>query len=155
MLKRLVATGAVVGLAALTVGSVGPATGHGDSHDDDTIRVLSTSTEDTYVDNGDAGESQGDTFVFTSKLTQRGKTVGHTGVVCTITSEVRLENLCIGTARFDDGQLAVQGLFGEDDADEFELAITGGTGDWEGASGTLVVEPLSDTKEKLTFHLDD
>jgi hypothetical protein len=156
MLKRLGALGAVVGVAALAVGSVGPATGSVSSSGDDheRVTVLSTNTEQAFVDVGEPDISLGDAFVFTSQLTRHGKTVGHTGVVCTTTSVQMEEAQCVGTAWFRRGQITVQGLLaGEPEG--FELAITGGTGAFEGAGGTLVVRFISDTKERLTFHLTD
>ncbi len=83
-----------------------------------------------------------------------GKKVGHTGVVCTITSTAREESQCVGTASLRRGQITIQGLLaGEPEV--FEFPITGGTGAYEGAEGTLVVRELSDTKELLTFFLSD
>jgi len=118
------------------------------------IRVLSTNTEESFLDLGDSGTSLGDEFVFTSHLTRHGASVGHTGVVCTVTSAAREETQCVGTAWFDKaGQITIQGLLaGEPEV--FSFAITGGTGAFEGADGTLVVKELSDTEELLTFFLD-
>jgi hypothetical protein len=157
MLKRLVATGAVVGVVALTAGAVGPAMGngghhHGNNHGD-RIRVLSTNTEENFVDTGDAGPSLGDQFVFSSQLTKKGRTVGHTGVVCTITSVTTNESQCNGTAWFDRaGQIAIQGLVAGE-PEQLEFPIIGGTGKFEGAGGTLKVREVSDTVEELTFKL--
>ena len=156
LVKRLGATGLAVAIAALSVGSVAPATGHGGGHDHGshghTVRVLSTNTEESFVDVGEPDLSLGDSFVFTSTLTQHGKEVGHTGVVCTITSVDREESQCVGTARLRGGQITIQGLLaGEPEV--FEFPITGGSGVYEGAEGTLVVKELSDTEELLTFHL--
>jgi hypothetical protein len=158
MLKRLGVMGAMVAVAALAVSSVGPATGErgADRHADDRnkVRVLSTNTQEAFVDVGKPGFSLGDSFVFTSKLTRRGKKVGRAGGVCTITSTKREESQCVATARLRRGQITVQGLLaGEPEV--FEFAITGGTGHYEGAEGTLVVRQLSATKERLTFHLID
>jgi hypothetical protein len=159
MIKRLVATGAVLGIVALTAGSMGSATGHGSGHDGhhghhgDQIRVLSTNTEEAFVDVGEPDFSLGDEFIFTSDLTKHGRLVGHTGVVCTTTSVVREESQCVGTASFDKGQITIQGLLAGE-PDEFEFPITGGTGAFEGADGTLVVKELSDTQELLIFNLD-
>ena len=154
LLKRLGATGAAVAIAALAVGSVGPATGHGGSHghDRDKVRVVSTNTEEAFVDVGEEGLSLGDSFVFSSDLTKHGQSVGHTGVVCTLTSVEMEESQCVGTAWLRGSQITVQGLLaGEPEV--FKVAITGGTGAYEGAGGTLVVKELSDTRELLTFHL--
>ena len=63
MLVRLAATGAVLGVVALAAGSAGPATGHGGGgHGDDghALRVLSTNTEEAFVDVGDPDFSLGD-----------------------------------------------------------------------------------------------
>lgn len=157
MLKRLAATGGVVVLAALATGAVAPATGQGPAKHggdrDDTIRVLSTNTEEDFVDVGAAGDSLGDAFIFTSNLTRHGKAYGHTGVVCTLTSVARGEVQCVGTARLPGGQITIQGLLAGEPT-VFAFPITGGTGQFEGAEGTLVVKELSDTQEVLTFHLD-
>ena len=51
------------------------------------------------------------------------------------------------------GQITIQGLLaGEPEV--FAFPITGGTGVFEGAEGTLVVREVSDTEEMLTFHFD-
>jgi hypothetical protein len=147
-------TGALAAVAAFAVSSSAPATSH---DDDDRIRVLSTNTEETFVDVGEPGNSQGDAFVFTSDLTKHGRDVGHTGVVCTITSTEREEVQCVGTAWLKRGQITIQGLLAGE-PDRFSFPITGGSGAYEGADGTLVVKevPGSDpTQEILTFHLDD
>ena len=158
MLKHVGAMGALVGVAALATGSVASATGQqdGDGHGDDhrKVTVVSTNTEEAFIDVGDPDFSLGDYFVFTSDLTKRGKTVGHTGVVCTVTSVARGESQCVGTASLRDGQITVQGLITEE-PEVFTLPITGGTGAFEGAGGTLLVRVLSDTEDLLTFHLTD
>jgi hypothetical protein len=160
MLKSLSAVGAVVTMTALAGGSMAPAIGQSTAgrHDDDdhdrVVRVLSTTTEEANIDAGEHDFSLGDSFVFTSTLTKSGRRVGHTGVVCTITSTKREESQCVGTAVLPGGQISVQGLdVGE--RPRFELPITGGTGDFEDAGGTLVVREVSDTQELLAFHLDD
>jgi hypothetical protein len=156
--SRFAATAAVLGVLAVTAGSVGPATGngnggHGNGNGGDRVRVHSTNTEEAFVDVGEPDFSLGDEFVFTSDLTKHGTSVGHTGVVCTITSVEREESQCVGTAWFRKGQITIQGLLAGE-PERFEFPITGGTGAFEGASGTLVVKTLSDTEELLTFYLD-
>lgn len=158
MLKRLGTVGTVIAVAAFAVGSVGPATGqtsatnNGDDHR--FVSVLSTNTEEAFIDAGERGFSLGDSFVFSSRLTRQGETVGHTGVVCTITSVRMEESQCVGTAWLRRGQISIQGLLAGE-PEEFEFPITGGTGAFEGAGGTLVVREISNTKERLTFHITD
>jgi hypothetical protein len=156
--SRFAATAVVLGVVAVTAGSVGPATGqgnggHGGGNGGDRVRVLSMNTEEASVDVGEPDFSLGDEFVFTSDLTKRGTSVGHTGVVCTVTSVERSESQCVGTASFSKGQITIQGLLAGE-PERFEFPITGGTGAYEGASGTLAVTTLSDTEELLTFYLD-
>jgi hypothetical protein len=160
--SRFAATAVVLGVVAVTAGSVGPATGNGSGghgggngggNGGDQVRVLSTNTEEASVDVGEPDFSLGDEFVFTSDLTKHGTSVGHTGVVCTVTSVERSESQCVGTASFSRGQIAIQGLLAGE-PERFAFPITGGTGAYEGASGTLVVTTLSDTEELLTFYLD-
>jgi len=153
--KRLGVLGVAVALIALTVGAIGPA--FGSSGDDDTkstIRVVSITEEFEELDHHPEGESLGDQFVFSSKLLKDGDEVGHDGVVCTLVSVERQEGQCVATAWFDDGQITVQGLinFTEDPP---AVPITGGSGKYEGAEGELHIRPVSETKEVLTFHLED
>jgi hypothetical protein len=155
--SRFAATAAVLGVVAVTAGSVGPAIGngsggHGGGNGGDRVRVLSTNTEEAFIDVGEPDFSLGDEFVFTSDLTKHGRSVGHTGVVCTITSVEREESQCVGTAWFKKGQITIQGLLAGE-PERFGFPITGGSGAFEGASGTLVVKELSDTEELLTFYL--
>jgi hypothetical protein len=162
MLKRLMTTTAVLGVVALTAGSVGPAMGssgsrHHGGHGGhgDRVRVLSTNTEENFLDLGSAGPSLGDQFVFSSDLTAHGRAVGHTGVTCTLTSVARDESQCVGTAWLDGrGQITITGLVAGQ-PDVFEFPITGGTGAFVGASGRLVVREVSEnpTRELLTFFL--
>ncbi len=158
MLKRWGVTAAMAAIAVLAVSSAVPATGHGGGGDGrDRIRVLSTNTEESFVDVGPSDLSLGDSFVFTSNLTKHGRQVGHTGVVCTVTSVAREESQCVGSAQLRRGEITIQGLVAGE-PDTFEFPITGGSGDYEGAEGTLVVKeiPGSDpTQEVLTFYLSD
>jgi hypothetical protein len=146
----------VAGLAsAFAVASGGPAVSSGGDDGNDrhrTIRVVSVNTEEAFVDVGEANFSLGDEFVFTSKLMRHGKQVGHTGVVCTITSVTNEESQCVGTAQFRAGQITIQGLMAGEPT-SFKFPITGGSGAYQGAEGELQVRELSDTRELLTFHL--
>ena len=155
MVKRLAVLAAAIALIALTVGAISPALGSsGDDDKQRTIRVVSIQEEVESLDLGAEGESIGDQFIFTSKLLKGGEQVGHDGVVCTIVSLERQEAQCVATAWFSGGQITVQGLisFAEDPP---ALPITGGSGKYEGAEGELHIRPVSETKEVLTFHLED
>jgi hypothetical protein len=155
MFKRLGIVVAVAGVGALAVSSAGPATGGDPTRDGDhrhTVRVLSTTVGEAFIDVGRRGESLGDSFVFNARLNRQGKKIGHVGVVCTITSIQREEAQCLGTAKLPRGQVSVQGLV-RGEREVFSFPITGGTGAFEAAGGTLVVRPLSNTRERLTFRI--
>jgi hypothetical protein len=154
--KRLGVLCAAIALTALAVGVVSPALGSSSDDDDgkQVIRVVSITTEEEFLDLGAEDFSLGDEFVFSAKLLKGGKEVGHTGVVCTITSLEREEAQCVGTAWFSDGQITVQGLIAGE-PETFVLPVTGGSGKYEGADGEVHVREVSDTREILTFRLED
>jgi hypothetical protein len=90
------------------------------------------------------GESPGDKFGFTEKLFQRGERVGRDAVECTIKRVTRrsFTMQCVGTLVLKGrGQITIQGVitFSETSGDEFELAVTGGTREFRGVSGEMVV----------------
>jgi hypothetical protein len=153
--KRLGVLGAAIAMVALTVGAVSPALGS--SRDDDqerTIRVVAITVEEEFLDLGAEGLSLGDQGVSSEKLLKGGEEVGHSGVVCTVTSVEREEVQCAATAWFDGGQITVQGLVGFG-GEAFVLPITGGSGKYKGAEGEVHVRDVSDTKSILTFRLED
>jgi hypothetical protein len=157
MAKRLGVLGAAIALVALAVGVVSPALGSSGDDDDDkqwTIRVTSITTEEAFVDLGDKGDSLGDQFVFTSKYLKDGKEIGHDGVVCTITSLKRQEAQCVATAWFRGGQITGQALVSFTEPPP-AVPITGGSGKYKGVEGELHIRPVSETKEILTFQLED
>jgi allene oxide cyclase-like protein len=109
------------------------------------FRLKAITVHEQYNDIGKKNESLGDTFTFTEKLFHGGERVGRDAVTCTIIaarpSAFRL--LCWGTLTlFGRGDLTVHGkvLFREGATALPELAVTGGTGDYAGASGTMTID---------------
>jgi hypothetical protein len=153
--RRLAVLGAAIALVALVLGAVSPALGSsGDDDESRTIRVVEITTEEEFLDLGAEGFSLGDEFVFSAKLLNGGEEVGHAGVVCTLTSLEREEAQCQATAWFDDGQITAQGLV-VGDPETVVLPITGGSGRYEGAEGEAHGRQVSETKEILTFRLEE
>ncbi|MEA2322873.1 MAG: hypothetical protein QOD81_2723 [Solirubrobacteraceae bacterium] len=115
-----------------------------------------------FIDHDPAGPSLGDEEVFTDDVyDESGQTkLGVDGGVCTI---VRLEGKnmavaqCVVSLSLAHGQVTAQGLVTfdvtSDIAPAFEVAITGGTGEFEGAGGHVTVEETSATRANLTLHL--
>ena len=105
------------------------------------------------VDNAPSGDSVGDMVIFTERLFDRhGKLIGSDAASC-----VRLfdaTSLCTGTYKLPRGRLMVQllqpGLTG---TRTYEQAITGGTGRYAGARGTVRVAQRASGGDRFRFRI--
>ena len=115
-----------------------------------TIETVVGRGTDTSVDNGRKGEGVGDSFITTrakiSDPSTRSK-VGSVDILGTIAS--RSSNFVAITARLRGGTVQVNGVMRHDRAPTV-LAVTGGTGDFENARGTLT---LNERTQRATFKL--
>jgi hypothetical protein len=122
------------------------------------LRFRAVTTEQTFLDLGDRGPSLGDEFIFSDVLKQNGERVGHDGGVCTVTSitSAEAEAHCVVTLSLAGGQIALQGLvpFSEEPPPPFTVAVTGGTGQYEGATGEVHIREISETVARLRVHLE-
>jgi hypothetical protein len=154
--KRLNVFGVAIAAMVLLVGVVTPAVGASIGKDRQrTIRMDSFVTEVNFVDVAPGGASLGDQIVFSEKLLDRGKQIGHEGAVCTIVSLALKHNEAqrIATFSFPDGEITVQGLVILDSTAPYAGPITGGSGKYQGAAGELHVTPVSATQGIQTLHL--
>lgn len=156
--KRLGILGAVMAAVALVLGVALPAagaSGHAAGHR--TFRVTTIVTELSQVDVGAKGPSLGDEIVFSARLLQGGHQVGHQGAVCTTVSLKRQEAQCVATYFFRGGQITAQALVRLGSPAPYLVAITGGTGQYDGAEGQIYVRPATPTNPKglLIFNLED
>jgi hypothetical protein len=123
-------------LAALAVFAIG--CGDDDSSDTTTIKLIEHADTDTLQHVGPASEkdSIGDVLGFANPLFDENneEKVGTDNGMCVRTA-VGEAFECVWTASLDGGQITVEGPFY--DAKDSELAITGGTGDYDEASGTM------------------
>ena len=122
-----------VGALALSAAPAG-AKGHGRA-----LKLQATSKIDQVhlVDNAPAGDSPGDVLVFTEKLfNSRGKQIGSDAASCVRLFDVT--SLCTGVYKLRGGQLMVQ-LLQPGPTGTYDQAITGGTGRFAGARGTVTV----------------
>ncbi|MER7765820.1 hypothetical protein [Kitasatospora sp. NPDC096140] len=140
--------------------AAGPPADHGPSGQQKTFTLLAQVTRESllHLGTGDA-PSQGDQIVFAEDLLRDGEKVGHGGGACTVTFLARPgagEAQCQVTTALPGGQLTTQGLqsFADHVLGEFDVAITGGTGDFRSAGGFVHGVPRSATEIELTFHLD-
>ena len=159
-MRRIVGLAGVGGLLviAIVVAATGAASGsggHGRGHDQGkgkTIRVVERATTDTSVDLGATGDSIGDLLAFGNELFDRGNQikVGTDQGSCVRTVPGKAYE-CTWTNALAKGQITVQGPFL--DAGDSVLAITGGTGAYRKARGTMDLHARSATEFDFTFHL--
>ena len=124
-----------------------------------TIMVTATeATSGTNHANG-PGYRVGDVIAYSDTLkdTATGSAAGYDAVACTV---VRVLNSvkragvleCDLTARLKNGTLTAQGFVWQNGSDS-RLAVTGGTGAYDGATGNLHVSSPSVDTTQLTFTL--
>ncbi|MEU2230262.1 hypothetical protein ACH4A8_25130 [Streptomyces vietnamensis] len=105
----------------------------------------------------------GDHPVFADDLykTKGGDTVGRDGVACAVVriSGDQVDMNCVGTILLNGGpggQLAAQALTTFDTSNDtpaaYDLAVTGGTGDFKNAHGYIRVTPDGDY-DRMDFHI--
>jgi hypothetical protein len=158
-LKLYPALVAVVVLGVLILGT-GVAAAHGDRGK--TLRIGAVLSQEEIIDLGDTGPSLGDELVFSETLFRRGRDVGMSGGVCTVTHAVPpydvLTAQCVITLSLERGQITLQGLLevqGVDDPGPFELAITGGTGKYRGAGGEATFRRVNLERGVYKLRFDD
>jgi hypothetical protein len=108
-----------------------------------TIRITDRQTSISRIDVGRGGRSAGDmeivsSLVFNRRLTPRA--LGHYELVCTFT--IGINRSCNGTIFLPKGKLVVAGVLRY--RQFYELSVTGGTGLYNNARGTMTVTRIGD-----------
>jgi allene oxide cyclase len=116
----------------------------------ETIVVIDHATSDAVVDLGEEGDSVGDTLVFSNEVydSEDANVVGSDQGSCVRTKKGEAWE-CTFTVSLSDGGIVVQGALYDDGRDS-TLAITGGTGNYSGATGEMVLKER-DGGEKYEF----
>ena len=137
-------------LAGALAVTAGPAVAKG-HHGRVTFKLTSKVDQAAVVDSPPTGDSPGDLLVFTEKLyNARGKQVGTDAAQC-----VRLfdaTSLCTGLYKLPGGQVMVQ-LLQPGPTGTYDQAITGGTGRYAGARGTVRVAQQASGGDRFTFRI--
>ena len=96
--------------------------------------------------------SAGDSFVFSGDVS--GERKGRLGGACEVADKG--EPTCHATYTFDDGQITVAGVpdFSQE-AETFQLPVTGGSDAYEGASGQVRVRENGQAKHDMTLLLPE
>jgi hypothetical protein len=116
-----------------------------------TLKLTSKLDKASYVDNAPTGRSAGDILVFTEKLFgAHGKAAGSDAASCVYLFDAT-SSLCTGTYSVHGGQIMVQ-LLQPGPTGVYTQAITGGTGTYAGATGTVTVSQAT-SGDRFTFHV--
>ncbi|HSE80972.1 MAG TPA: allene oxide cyclase family protein [Gaiellaceae bacterium] len=147
-LTLIVLAAAVALTVTLAAGSSGAASSGGGKR----IAVFERATTDTLVDLPPAGDSLGDTLTFANEVfdARTGMKVGTDQGQC-VRTVVGQAFECFWTTFLPRGQITVQGPFY--DAADSTLAITGGTGAYRNARGTMDLHARSATEFDFVFHV--
>ena len=145
---------ALTAALAVTIGLVGTTAAEDDGSD---LTVVERATTDLVIDLGVKGDSLGDQLAFGNELydetnaTMAGRDQGN----CFRTNP-GMSWECTWTNILADGSIVVQGPF-YDDLRDSELAITGGTGAYASAEGTMTLHSrdAAGTELDFVFHLSD
>jgi hypothetical protein len=131
-------------LAAATVAIAAQArTGGGHA-----LRVVATQHDFHELGMGKKGPVPGSVVVFSERLAEAGKAVGADHIVCTFTGAWPSEtDFCRGVFQLAGGSIVAEGISARG---PFTVAITGGTGRYAGARGTVHATPTK-TGEILNF----
>jgi hypothetical protein len=92
------------------------------------------------LDLGQPGPSGGDVFGGPVTWFDGTKQVATVGFTCTATNVQTPEDLCVLSARFEEGVLTAQTLFEEQSTAPTDWAITGGTRSFRDAAGYLIIQ---------------
>jgi hypothetical protein len=158
---------AIAALAALAVAAAGAGLASATASSGDsrgrTFTVFSKTVQFAGIDLGGRGPSLGDEAVFSDDLfTERGgSNVGSDGGVCTTVRQDKdagTDTLqCAVTFSFEGGQIATQALLTLTDGNFTGTQtgpVTGGSGEFRGASGEVTVKFFSNDEADITFDLD-
>lgn len=153
LIAALVAATAAAGIAVL------PASGQ-DQPTTRTLTFVSTEkhSDEKFMDAKPKGYSVGDSFLLSSLLHSGSKVAGRVEATCSLLDSTYHAQSCTITAILADGQITLQGtgldkkLPGVGGTGE-AYAITGGTGAYVGASGTMTRKG-NGKRDTLTFTLE-
>jgi hypothetical protein len=96
-----------------------------------TLRLTEKQTFQRYVDKGAKGESAGDIRTFGGVVFQKNKKIGHDRIQCVVAAS------CTAQVWIGGGSLISKGFVAR--GPNFTAKITGGTGKYSGARGTVTV----------------
>ncbi len=120
------------------------------------LALVERATSDTVIDNAPTGDSAGDLLTFANEIYNDDNTtlVGSDNGMC-IRTAVGAAWECIWTVTLSEGQITVEGPFY--DTKDSVLAITGGTGEYVHARGSMALHARNDkgTEYDFVYSIED
>jgi len=149
---------AVAGVVTVGLAPQPAVAGGGGGMGDGKFQVVTRTINENYDDTGKDGPSVGDSFTFTEKLFHRGDRVGRDAGSCKVTRVTKRSfgSHCTVTATFRGrGDITVQGaiLYKRGERSRPTVAITGGTGDYKDAAGTVKLVDRRGEPTRLRFRI--
>jgi hypothetical protein len=152
-MKRVLVPAAAAAAAVLVFAVVNATAGSSDSRDGGSIDVIEHATTDA-VTNGTADDSAGNVLTFANEVfnSKNAKKVGTDQGYC-VRIEVGKSWECVWTTFLPEGQITVEGPFL--DTGNSTLAVTGGTGAYRNARGSMELKfrNPAGTEFDFVFHL--
>jgi len=144
-------TTATLAAACLTSGLLATPASAGEK-----LALVERATTDAVIDNAPTGDSAGDLLTFANEIYNDSNTtlVGSDNGMC-IRTAVGAAWECIWTVTLSEGQITVEGPFY--DTKDSVLAITGGTGEYVHARGSMALHARNDkgTEYDFVYSLED
>jgi hypothetical protein len=154
MIRKLVVTAGLAALLAAAVGGGAFASASGSDGMPRTITVIGKQVSGQFADIGKKGPSAGDEFILMNQFwsADQSHRIGNVRVICTLLGSHDEPAHCVATATLLGGTIEVSGL-SPSNGNDFSLAITGGTGNFNHAEGFVMIHNLTQTTERDTIVL--
>ncbi|MGQ0625199.1 MAG: hypothetical protein ACT4PP_11200 [Sporichthyaceae bacterium] len=168
-MRRVATAGAAIGVLALSAAALGmlePEATRAVAAQE--LNFTATDFTRSLVDAGPRGLSLGDRVLLSAVLSAPGVSNGISALECVVTAirpaprtakakgqgSMTASSACVGTIETDNGLIAAQTLSsGAYAGGSVELVITGGSGDYEGAVGTVALGTSRKTASQVTVTL--
>jgi hypothetical protein len=136
--------------AAIVAAATAAFAAHGGTTSTTSLKLVAIQHDFGQVDSGKPGPTRGDTFIFSEQLREDGQAVGADHIVCTFTGVwPKYTDFCRALFVLPGGTIVAEGASAHG---PFTVAVTGGSGRYAGARGTIRATPTK-TGEDLAVSL--
>src|SRR5215211_3817593 len=147
----------VLVVASITLASASGSGGGSSDHGVQVIRLVVKGVQESNIDLGKKGFSQGDQEIVGLNVLRGGKKIGEAGQICQFVrvTQASATDLCQVALSLPKGQITAQGLIKSTAAGPgtFFLAITGGTGAYQTAHGQVKITATATNEVPVTLYV--